>query len=70
MIALTSLCGDDGNALKHGGIQLENINLLLAAIINTLASVENLNAGEDAEAGKASDLQQGMSMLYHCCCKK
>ncbi len=70
MIVLTSLCGDDGNALKHGGIQLENMNLLLATIINTPPSAENLKSEVDAESGKASDLQRGVSMLYHCCCRK
>lgn len=65
MIVLTSLCGDDGNALKHGGIQLENINLLLATIINKQSSVENVKSERDAESGKAFDLQQGMSLLYH-----
>lgn len=70
MIVLTSLYGDDGNALKHSGIQLENMNLLLATIINTPPSVENLKSDGDAESGKTSDLQRGMSMLYHCCCRK
>lgn len=70
MIVLTSLCGDDGNALKHGRIQLENMNLLPATIINTPPSAENLKSVGDAESGKASDLQQGMSMLYHRCCRK
>lgn len=42
MIILTSLCGADGNALKHDGIQRENMNASLAAIINTAPSAENL----------------------------
>lgn len=44
MIALTSLHGDDGNALKHAGVQLGNINQLLATIINMPASLKNPNA--------------------------
>ena len=35
-------CGN-GNALKRGRIQLENMNLLLANIINTSPLIENLN---------------------------
>lgn len=44
-MVLTSLCGDDGNALKHGAIQWENMNLLPATIINTPPSAENLKSG-------------------------
>lgn len=68
MIVLTSLRGDDGNALKHDGIQLENANALSTTIINTLSSAGNLKSEGDAESGKASE--QSMCVLYHCCCKK
>lgn len=70
MIVLTSLCGDDGNALKHDGIQLGNMNVLPATTINTPPSAENLKSEGDAESGKASDLQQSMCVLHHCCCRK
>lgn len=70
MIVLTSLCGDDENALKHDGIQLENMNVLPATISDTPPSAENLKSEEDAESGKASDLQQSMCALHHCCCGK
>ena len=39
-------CSDDGNALKPAEIQLENTNLLLAAVIHMLMSQENANVDE------------------------
>lgn len=55
MMVLTSHCGDDGNALKHDGVQLENMNLLLDSIINTPTSAEHLKAEMNTESGEDFD---------------
>lgn len=61
MIILTSLCGGDGNALKHDGIRREDPNASPAALINTPPSAEN----PKLEAGMPS---QGRPLIYSSAC--
>lgn len=72
MIILTSLCGGDGNALKHDGIQRENVNASPAALINTPPSAENLKlkAGMPSQERPLIYRSACVCVLHHCCCRK
>lgn len=72
MIILTSLCGGDGNALKHDGIQREDMNASPAALINTPPSAENLKlrAGMPSQERPLIYSSAGVCALHHRCCRK
>lgn len=64
MMALTSRCGDDGNALKHSGIQLRNINLSLATVINIVPSAESRNAEGDVVCQERPVIYNGPCLCF------
>lgn len=72
MIILTSLCGGDGNALKHDGIQREDMNASPAALINTPPSAENLKlkAGMPSQERPLIYSSASVCALHHRCCRK
>lgn len=69
MIILTSLCGGDGNALKHDGIEREDMN---AALINTPPSAENLKlkAGMPSQERPLIYSSVRVCVLHHRRCRK